>query len=610
MGEHHQGRLVWCGLALALLAATIATAQPASAAPLHTWVGGAGGRWSVAGNWSPAQLPEDGDDVVLPGGSNSVMDLAGLTVGDLTVTGAGATHLAVDQTEGIVVSGDLWSDTPLTVEAVEGPVQLQVLGTASAPSLAADGVQVILAGGTGGQSVGAASAVGVGTNWIGSVNLLRDGQHAPDAPLSSSPFGRIDLWGSDQVASSTTIGGSLYLGYYDDVAGPVTSVLQTGAFQQTATGHVAMQLGTTTSDQIRASSVSVQGALTFGIDGVVPIGHTIRIVDNQGTSAVSGRFAGLPEGAAPVSGQQRFRISYVGGTGNDITLTRLAGLQSTWWLAPAVDHGGGMIGSPSVSSWGPDRLDVWIVGGDDALWHRWQEDGQARWERLGGILTSSPAAISPAPGEVDVFARGADDALWVRSYRGGGWGPWRWLGGRITTAPAVTSTEPGTIEVVARGGDNAIWTRRSVNGVWQPWTSLGGATTDTPAITDWGPGELQITIRGGDGALWLRQMSGGVWAPWRSLGGRILDGPAMAAPAPGELVLYARGGDNRIWHMSEEGGGWSTWGPTGIPTSARPAVVATDHDQVELAVRTPSGSLHTHTGHHPVIRGPRDLSSS
>jgi fibronectin-binding autotransporter adhesin len=52
-----------------------------------------------------------------------------------------------------------------------------------------------------------------------------------------------------------------------------------------------------------------------------PIGTVFEIVTNDGTDAVVGTFAGLPQGATVSAGSTRFTISYVGGTGNDITLT-------------------------------------------------------------------------------------------------------------------------------------------------------------------------------------------------------------------------------------------------------------------------------------------------
>lgn len=58
--------------------------------------------------------------------------------------------------------------------------------------------------------------------------------------------------------------------------------------------------------------------------GAFPTGHTYLLIANDGTDAVVGTFAGLPEGSVITSNGQRFQISYVGGTGNDVVLTALA----------------------------------------------------------------------------------------------------------------------------------------------------------------------------------------------------------------------------------------------------------------------------------------------
>jgi hypothetical protein len=49
------------------------------------------------------------------------------------------------------------------------------------------------------------------------------------------------------------------------------------------------------------------------------------LIDNDGTDAISGTFNGLPEGATVNVGPYPFRVSYVGETGNDVTLTSLSG---------------------------------------------------------------------------------------------------------------------------------------------------------------------------------------------------------------------------------------------------------------------------------------------
>ncbi len=74
---------------------------------------------------------------------------------------------------------------------------------------------------------------------------------------------------------------------------------------------------------------------------------------------------------------------------------------SNWY-----SFGGGLIGDPDVSSWGPDRLDVFVRGLDNGLWHRaLSAAGWSSWQTLGGSLTSGPGSASWGANRIDVFAR-------------------------------------------------------------------------------------------------------------------------------------------------------------------------------------------------------------
>src|SRR5204863_1442504 len=57
---------------------------------------------------------------------------------------------------------------------------------------------------------------------------------------------------------------------------------------------------------------------------IVPAGTTATIINNDGSDAVTATFRGLPEGGQIVTSfrtPQVFRVSYVGGTGNDVVIT-------------------------------------------------------------------------------------------------------------------------------------------------------------------------------------------------------------------------------------------------------------------------------------------------
>ena len=55
-----------------------------------------------------------------------------------------------------------------------------------------------------------------------------------------------------------------------------------------------------------------------------PVGSTFTIINNDGADPVVGTFNSLPEGAILTAGGKPLRISYAGGSGNDVVLTRIS----------------------------------------------------------------------------------------------------------------------------------------------------------------------------------------------------------------------------------------------------------------------------------------------
>ncbi len=73
------------------------------------------------------------------------------------------------------------------------------------------------------------------------------------------------------------------------------------------------------------------------------------------------------------------------------------------------------------------------------LWEPLQSRFESRWEHLGGGLTSGPDAASWGERRLDVFVRGGDNALWHKAWDGTGWSQWASLGGFLTSDPGVVS---------------------------------------------------------------------------------------------------------------------------------------------------------------------------
>ena len=68
-------------------------------------------------------------------------------------------------------------------------------------------------------------------------------------------------------------------------------------------------------------------------------------------------------------------------------------------------------------AWGPNRLDIFAMGTDSALYHRWWDGANwGGWESLGGTLESPPKAVAWSANRLDVFAVGTDSALWHRRW--------------------------------------------------------------------------------------------------------------------------------------------------------------------------------------------------
>jgi autotransporter-associated beta strand protein len=85
---------------------------------------------------------------------------------------------------------------------------------------------------------------------------------------------------------------------------------------QNGIGHD--QLRVTGGVNLNNATLELEVADTF-----VPFNGKLTLIDNDGNDPVVGTFAGLPEGMTFARNKRLFRISYTGGTGNDVVVTSL-----------------------------------------------------------------------------------------------------------------------------------------------------------------------------------------------------------------------------------------------------------------------------------------------
>lgn len=113
--------------------------------------------------------------------------------------------------------------------------------------------------------------------------------------------------------------------------GQSPGILSTGNLTFVSGSTYEFELGGTTVgteyDQIDVTGTVDLGSGTLQIilyDGFKPTaGQSFTIINNDGADAITGTFAGLPEGGTLVSEGYAYTISYVGGDGNDVVLTAI-----------------------------------------------------------------------------------------------------------------------------------------------------------------------------------------------------------------------------------------------------------------------------------------------
>jgi uncharacterized delta-60 repeat protein len=260
---------------------------------------------------------------------------------------------------------------------------------------------------------------------------------------------------------------------------------------------------------------------------------------------------------------------------------------ASWQWAPL---GGYTDDAPEVVAWGPGRLDVFVRGGDNQLWHRWKDAGGWHpWEPLGGILRSGPAAASWASGRLDVFVRGVDDQLWHRSFSNG-WRGWEPLGGVLNASPNVTSWGANRLDIFVRGGDNALWHKWWDGARWGGDEFLGGGLAAAPASSSNGVGSLEVLALGNDKQLWRRWWNGQRWVDWAFVGTGPWDTAPEAVPRNGATQVFTvRNG--LMFRGMVSNGAPSGFRPIGVDATSAPSAAVSTTDLQDVMTRGPGGDV-------------------
>lgn len=326
-----------CAFALLLIAATASAAT-------KTWSGAVDNRWSVGGNWVGGAAPVNGDALVFQGPhTNLVNDIAGvLAVQSMTfisgqdydLTGNAIT-LAGGLTATCCGTGFLTIDLPITLAApqpfdggnqvfyVAGPINLNgftltfASGVNMPGSFSGSGNVVF---NNGASFAGASSAAGTIT--ISGPAQFTGNVTTTQFTKIGSQISAVGTLGPATM-QNTTLAISHAIGIPGGYAGP--DVLHTGNL---VLDHGTLSIRAPNEQIVTAGTVTLLSPaldLSFAPYSF-PLGQPVTIIDNDGSDPVQGTFANLPEGALFTAGSTQFRISYIGGSGNDVVLTAVAAI--------------------------------------------------------------------------------------------------------------------------------------------------------------------------------------------------------------------------------------------------------------------------------------------
>jgi autotransporter-associated beta strand protein len=217
--------------------------------------------------------------------------------------------------------------------------------------------------------------------------LDNDDQLADTSAVTVAANATFDALGFSDLFASLTSAGTTYLGILDpnSAANSSYSLVRLTTLSLTGGTLNAVVSGGTpgvNQDQLRVSGTVALGGV-LAMDGDVPFGTTVKLIDNTGSSAVTGTFTGLAEGATVNTRTRSAVISYHGGDGNDVTLSAPTARSGYWMLGAGgkvypfgnAQHYGDLSGTALPAGVTPvdiepthDYKGYWILTSDGAVW--------------------------------------------------------------------------------------------------------------------------------------------------------------------------------------------------------------------------------------------------
>jgi hypothetical protein len=452
------------------------------------------------------------DNSSLTAGANGIFTLPNVTSYALPASGsrafaASGANARLDLTALTSITGTTGG---LDVNALSGgTVELDGLASTTARDLdlvanGASSVLVITALGAWSDSTNLSSLTATNS---GTVNLTAAAATFTGVPVTVSTSGVINvgtlqLNPNSSISGDSTLNGNLMANYFVRPGTSPGRLTVTGDHTQGATGTLLIEINgltvATQYDQLRTGGdVSVSGVLSLSGTYQANVGDSFTIVDNTGPNPISGTFANRPQGSFIMLNAAPLQISYTGGDGNDVTLTRLANLVSgrkLFYNQSAFDGNSASINTLDDSAIATDKS-AYLPGAGVAVYNNISNYSRG----INGIM-------------IDIAGTGTHTSINANDFVfkvGNNNSPSTWA---TAPAPAAISVRTGA---GTSGSDRVeiTWAANAVKNTWLEVQVLATANTGLPAtdVFFWGnrvgdvtspaSGVNFITNVSGDGSL-------------------------------------------------------------------------------------------------------------
>jgi RHS repeat-associated protein len=193
--------------------------------------------------------------------------------------------------------------------------------------------------------------------------------------------------------------------------------------------------------------------------------------------------------------------------GTDNNLYTMVYQNGAWGAYASLANGTGITSAPSATSWSTNRIDVVAKGPANQLLHRAYSPGTgwSGYNDLGGCISQAPAVSTWGVDRLNMYVQGCAPAgsptSFFEKYWTGGFGDFLITSEQNLTSGIQSVSIPATknIHIVARGPTGDLRYRIYNGSNWLPWQSLVTCIQESPAITNIGDNNLMIVYRGCDG---------------------------------------------------------------------------------------------------------------